>query len=1053
MKKKITVKNRVFWLLITIFSLVTNYSPAAKLDASYANNDLLFDEARQQEIEISGKVTDAQTGDPLPGVNIVVEGTTQGTTSDMDGNYNIEAPADASLVFSFVGYQEQTIDVNSREQIDVSLQQSVTELEEVVAIGYGTLQRNKVSTSISSVKPEAIEKQVTNSIDRSLEGQIAGLSVKQSSGAPGGGSELRIRGSGSIGAGDEPLVVVDGVPMQNTYGKEQSPLTLLNQENIASIDVLKGVSATAIYGSRGSNGVILITTKTGQAGQTEISFSAKAGLEYVLPSEKLNLMNAEEFARWRREDRYEEAAFYGDDISESDIPEVYRDPEALAGRGTDWYDVMTRVAPQQEYNLSVSHGTEDFQGFFSIGYLNNQGAVKETNFERLAMRANMDYEPTNWFKAGMKLSPTVRWWGNQVGGNRGTLYGSAFMSSPLDGPYMDDGVWERDNEAYWDGKYDLDIYSPDMFSNRNALHALKKQVDKDQNLDIHIQPYVQFSPIDGLSFKSQFNMELSNSSDEYFKPSTISSIYGPPPSPTDGYYSTGRSLGWQFENTLNYQKELGNHSVSALAGYSMEHYNGYWSYINGDQFPSDAIKTLNAATEQWGNTGESNWSMISYMLRLSYDYMGKYLFTGTIRRDGSSRFGPENRWGYFPSASVGWNVTKEDFFPDAPWLTNLKLRASYGFSGNNDIGNYTWIPNLSQDNYNFGGGVANGKRLAGMGNRQLSWERSRELDLGLDLALLNGRLNFVFDYYNKITEDMLWGVSVPISSGFSSAMKNIGEIRNRGVEFAINSINISNNDFTWETDFNISFNRNKVLDLGDVGRIQTGHRGYSVTMEGKPMALFYGWKSLGILKDQDEVDRYATFENQLPGTPRYEDKDGNGLIDQRDKMIVGNPWPDFRGGMNNRLTYNNWDFNVSMSFAHNFDVWAQLEEDVLNLDGVFNVLKEVKHRWKSPEEPGNGRIAATFHQTPYDRWANSDWSYNASFLKIQNVSLGYTFDNLGFANQFRLFFSVQNAFLFTNYRYGNPDVNIYGSNSLVRNFDNYDFPLTRTIVMGLNMNF
>ncbi|MBS3742267.1 MAG: TonB-dependent receptor [Bacteroidales bacterium] len=1048
MKKKTKMLNRFFVLLVFLLGLSINFSLAVETDNSDLNQV-----ARQQQIEVSGTVTDAETGDPLPGVNIVVQGTTTGTTTDMDGQYSIEAPADATLLFSFVGYQEQNIAINGQQKIDVTLQQAVTELEEVVAIGYGTLQRNKVSTSISSVKPESIEKQVTNSIDRSLEGQIAGLSVKQSSGAPGGGSELRIRGSGSIGAGDEPLVVVDGVPMQNTYGKEQSPLTLLNQDNIASIDVLKGVSATAIYGSRGSNGVILITTKSGETGKTEISFSAKAGIESVLPSEKLDLMNAEEFARWRKQNAYEEAAFYGDDISESDIPEVYRNPEALSGRGTDWYDVMTRVAPQHEYNLSVSHGTEDFQGFFSIGYLNNQGAIKETEFERLSMRANMDYEPNDWIKTGMKLSPTLRWWGNQVGGNRGTLFGSAMMSTPLDGPYKDDGIWERDQEAYWDGKYDLDIWSPGTFSNRNALHALKKQIDRDNDLNLHIQPYLQFNPLEALTFRSQLNMELGYNSDEYFRPSTISSIYGPPPAPTDGAYSTGRSFNWQFENTLDYEKELGNHAISALAGYTMEHYNWYGSYINGSQFPSDAIKTLNAATQYSGSTGESNWSMISYMFRLSYDYDAKYLFTGTVRRDGSSRFGPDNRWGYFPSASVGWNITKESFFPDPQWMTNLKLRASYGFSGNNAIGNYTWIPNLSEDNYTLGGSVADGKRLAGMGNPQLSWERSRELDVGLDLTLFDGRLNFVFDYYNKITEDMLWGVSVPISSGFSSAMKNIGQIRNRGVEFSINSVNISNNDFTWETNFNISFNRNKVLDLGQVERIRTGHRGYSITKEGEPMAMFYGWKSLGILENQSEVDNNATFPNQEAGTPHYVDKDGNGVIDERDKMIVGDPWPDFRGGISNSLNYRNWDFSISMSFAHNFDVWAQLEEDVLNLDGVFNVLKEVKHRWKSPEEPGNGRIAATFHQTRFDRWANSDWAHNASFLKIQNMSLGYTFDNSDFANQFRLFCSVQNAFLFTNYRYGNPDVNIYGSNSLVRNFDNYDFPLTRTVVLGLNINF
>lgn len=1005
-----------------------------------------------QQRSISGKVTDSMQ-QPLPGVTVVVKGTTIGTVTDADGNYTLDnIPEDAVLQFSFVGLKSQEITVGNQSNINVVMQEEAIGLDEVVAVGYGTLQRNRISTSIASLKPEKVKVQVTSSIDQSLEGQIAGLSVRQTTGAPGGGSEMQIRGTGSIGAGDSPLVVIDGIPMQNIYGKEQSPLTLLNQADIASIDVLKGVSATAIYGSRGSNGVILITTESAQQGKTLFSFSARGGIEHILAKEKLNLMNAEEFATWRKENYYEEANFYGYEINENDIPEVYRNPSAL-GKGTDWYDVMTRIAPKQEYNLSVSHGTKDFKGFFSMGYLNNKGTIKETDFERVTMRANMSYEPTNFITVGMNLNPTMRKWGNQVGGNRGTLYGSAFMSSPLDGPYKENGLWERDNPIYYDGNWDLDIWSPGTFSNNNALYALKHQVDVTRNFDLLFQPYLSIKPIKGLTLRSQYNMELAYNTHEYFRPSTISTIYNPPPQATDGYYSTNRSYGWQFENTATYDNTFGDHSITALAGYTREHYNGYSSYINGDQFPSDDIKTINAATEQWGNTGETNWSLISYLLRVNYDYKSKYLFTGTVRRDGSSRFGSDRRWGYFPSASIGWNITKEKFFPKPNWMTNLKLRASYGYSGNNAIGNYTWIPTLSANNYDFGGKVADGKRVDSMENARLGWEKSKEFDTGLDLILLDGKISFIFDYYNKVTEDMLWGVAVPISSGFSSVQDNVGQIRNRGVEFSLSTINVSNKTFTWNTDFNISFNRNLVLDMGDVGRIQTGPRSYSLTTEGHPMAMFYGWKSLGILNTWQEVEQYATFPGQVPGTPRYMDLDGSGTIDEKDKMIIGNPHPKFRGGLNNTFKLRNWDLNVAMSFAYDFDIWAQLEEDVLNLDGVFNVLREVKERWRSPEEPGNGRIAASFHQTKFDRWENSDWVYNASFLKVQNISLGYTFSNLNVVKMLRLYLSVQNAFMLTNYRYGSPEANVYGNNSLIRNFDNYDYPLTRSIVFGLDLNF
>ena len=1006
----------------------------------------------QQQKTVSGTVTD-ESDTPLPGVTVVVKGTTNGSISDVDGNYSIpNIPEDAILQFSFVGMKTKEITVGNQTIINVIMEEESIGLEEVVAIGYGTLQRNKISTSITTLKPERVKSQVTSSIDQSLEGQIAGLSVRQTTGAPGGGAEMTIRGSGSIGAGDQPLFVIDGIPMQNIYGKEQSPLSLLNQTDIESINVLKGVSATAIYGSRGSNGVILITTNSGKEGKTEFNFSARVGVEKILEMEKLDLMNAQEFAQWRKEDYYDKAKFYGYEISDDDIPEVYRNPEAL-GKGTDWYDVMTRTALMQEYNLSVSHGTKDFKGFFSMGYLNNQGTIKETDFERISMRANMFYDPNDFITVGMNLAPTIRKWGNQVGGSRGTIFGSAFMSSPLDGPYKEDGIWERDNEDYYDGEWDLDIYSDGTFSNNNALYTLKKQVDETRNFNLRFQPYISIQPVKGLTLRSQYNLDLTYYSREYFRPSTVSSIYNPPPQAATGYYDTDRNYGWQFENTATYDRIFGDHDITVLAGYTREHYNSYTSYIDGDQYASDDIKTINGATEQWGNTGETNWALISYLFRISYDYKAKYLFTGTVRRDGSSRFGSDNRWGYFPSASVGWNITKEGFFPKTQWLTNLKLRASFGYSGNNAIGNYTWIPTLSADNYTFGGSVADGKSVASMENTNLGWEKSREFDTGFDLTLLGGKINFIFDYYNKVTEDMLWGVSVPISSGFSSVQDNIGEIRNRGVEFSLSTINISNNDFTWATDFNISFNRNKVLDMGDVGRILTGPRSYSLTMEGEPMAMFYGWKSLGILNDWDEVEKYGTFEGQVPGTPHYQDLDNNGIIDDNDKMIIGNPHPAFRGGLNNSFKYKNWDLNIAMSFAHDFDIWAQLEEDVINLDGVFNVLTEVKERWRSPEQPGNGRIAASFHETSFDRWANSDWVYNASFLKVQNISLGYTFSNVNFIKLLRVYCSVQNAFMFTNYEYGNPEASVYGNNSLIRNFDNYDYPLTRTVTFGLDLNF
>jgi len=1007
-----------------------------------------------QQATVSGKVTDAG-GQPLPGVSIVIKGTTQGTVTNADGEYTLtNVSPDATLAFSFVGMRTQEIVVGNQTTINVTMEEDVIGIEEVVAIGYGTMERNKVSTAISTVEPEKIRDQLTNSIDNTLEGKVAGVSIKQNSGAPGGGSTIRIRGSGSIGAGDDPLVVIDGIPIQSIYGKERSPLTLIDQNDIESIEILKDVSATSIYGSRGSNGVILITTKSGKVGKTDITFDIRGGFQQIMPMERLDLMNAEEFARWRLENAQEYANFYGEEFNIEDVAEEYRNPEFWRGKGTDWQDVMTRIAPQQSYNLSVSHGTEDFMGYFSIGYIHDEGAVVESNFKRLNFRANMDYEPNDFFKFGLNVNPTIRWWGNPIGGGRGSKYGNAIMVPPLDGPYFDDVPNEQ--EEFFDGIWDTNIHSDGTFNFINSLYDLKHHVLNDQSFNLNAQPYIQITPLEGLDFKSQLNMQWGQSFNEYFKPSTVNTGWATPPTQITGSYSTGKSFNWQFENTLNYERTFEKHSVSGLAGYTMEHYNYYGSSLNGRDFPGDDIKTLNAAKEYTGSTSESNWSMLSTIFRLSYDYDVKYLFTGTIRRDGSSRFGSERRWGYFPSASVGWNITKEDFFPTTDWLTNFKIRASYGFSGNNDIGNYTWIPTLYTNNYAFGGSVASGKSVGAVENVDLGWEKSKEFNTGLDMTLFEGRLYFIVDYYNKTTENMLWNFAIPISSGFSSTIKNIGEIRNRGVEFAVSSENISNNNFTWDTDFNISFNQNEVLDLGGLDNIQRGGNGGmsapTITQVGYPMAMFYAWKSLGVLKDQNEADTYATVPGQLPGTPHFYDADGSGIIDQEDKIIIGNPHPVFRGGLNNRFVYKNWDLNISTSFAYKFDVYASLEASTLNLDGVFNVTREVMERWRSPEEPGNGRIAATFHQTYLDRdLGNSDHVYkDISFLKIQNLNLGYSFDLNSF-KQMRVSLSIQNPYIFTNYKYGNPDVSDYGNSSLQLNADSYDYPLTQSVELGISM--
>lgn len=1037
--------------LILILQLVL-FSGVAFSDSKVLSEFDLFEINQQESRVITGEVV-TDYGESLPGVTVVIPGTSIGTITDTEGKFTLRVPSNTNFLhFSFIGMIAQDVDISSVESITVTLTEDTIGLEEVVAIGYGSLAKNRVSTSIESIAPDEIRDQLTNSVDNALEGKIAGVSIRQGSGAPGGGSTIQIRGSGSIGASTEPLIVVDGIPLQSSFSKERSPLAMIDQADIESIEILKDVSATAVYGSRGSNGVILITTKSGKAGRSEISFDSRIGFQQAMKRGKMDLMNAEEFARWRLENAQDYAKFYGTQFNIEDVAEEYRNPEFWRGKGTDWQDVMTRIAPMQSYNLSVSHGTDKFTGYFSFGYTHDEGAVVETNFKRLNFRANMDYKPLEFLQIGLQLNPTIRKWGNQVGGHRESAWGNAVVAPPLDGPYFDDVPNEQ--EKYFDGEYDLNIQSSGTFNFTNSLYDLKNQVSNDESFDLYVQPYLQITPLKDLTLRSQLTLQWSHNFNEYFKPSTVNTGWSLPPLETTGSYNTGKTYNWLFENTLAYDKTIDKHSFTALIGHTMESYNYYNSWLNGNQYPSDEIKTLNAAQQYSGGTSESNWTMISNIFRLSYDYDIKYLTTLTLRRDGSSRFGPDSRWGIFPSASVGWNVSKEDFFPKTDWLTNLKLRASVGTSGNNRIGDYTWQSLLNNNNYSFGEQIASGKVPAGLENRKLTWEKSTEYTAGLELTLWRGRLNFVTDFYNKTTEDMLWQVPVPISSGFHSYMQNIGKIENRGVEFSINSINITNKDFTWSSDFNISFNRNKVLNLGPLDDIKTyvGYEGqWQITQIGQPMAMFYGWKKLGILNDWDDVENNAIVPGQLPGTPHWYDADKNGMIDERDRIIIGNPHPKFRGGLHNSLRYKNWDLGISTSFAYDFDVYAGLQATLINLDGVFNVLKDVKDRWRSPENPGNGWISSSFHQTHLDREGNSDFVHNVSFLKVQNINLGYTFNKLNEIEYLRLSLSFQNPFMFTNYKYGNPEVNLYGNSATMLNYHRYDYPLTQSVAFGLNI--
>ena len=646
---------------------------------------------------------------------------------------------------------------------------------------------------------------------------------------------------------------------------------------------------------------------------------------------------------------------------------------------------------------------------------------------------------------GINLNPSIQNWGPNAAEGRGSAWGIAATLSPL--------VPLRDEN----GDYTTNITSAGMFNNGSPIVRLKEITDNTRTNNVQIQPYVKLNFLKGLSLRSSLNMQYSDRANNYFDPSTVTGMFSAPPDDPSGSYSTLRNRNWIFENTLNYDAKIENHKLNVVAGMTMEHYNWVRSYLYGTGFADDAIRTLNAATSYDGYTNEENWSMVSYLARLNYSYMDKYLLTGTLRGDGCSRFGADNRWGIFPSGSVGWFISKEEFFPELNWLENLKFRASYGVNGNNNIGNYTYQATIASNNYDFGGTIVNGRRLSSLSNSQLGWEKTSEFDVGINLDLFKNRLGIVADFYNRITNNMLWSVNIPISSGFNSMQNNIGKLRNRGFEVAISSTNISNNDFSWKTDFNISFNKNLVLDLGAVQTIYSNYfyEDYcNITEVGLPMAQFYGYKFVKIFQTQAEIDAAPHYAGQLPGSAQFEDTDDSGTIDALDAVPIGDPNPKFVGGMVNRMTYKNFDLNLTISFAGSFDVFAiGQESSTRNIDGVFNVFKDVKDRWRSVDNPGNGKYATSLYNTGEDRGNNSRMVYDGSYIKIQNLNIGYNLPKIRYFESFRVYCSVQNLHTFTKFPYGNPEVNTFGNSSLSRGVMNYDYPLARTVSLGVNVSF
>lgn len=1005
---------------------------------------------------ITGSISDAG-GAKLPGVSVVLKGTQKGTSSNADGAYSIAVLGPAStLVFSYVGYVSQEIPVGDRTEINVTLAEDNKSLNEVVVVGYGTQEKKDLTGAISSIAAKDIVKTPVSGFDQALQGQVAGLQISSSSGAPGGNTNILIRGIGSISGGNEPLFVIDGFPVSGAG--VGNPLNTISPNDIESIDVLKDASATAIYGSRGSNGVIIVTTKRGKSGKAQIQVDAYTGFQQL--GHKIQMMNAQEFARFTIDGRNNG---YLDNVPTGNItdpnskrPATFRIPAdlqnpAALGEGTDWQDAIFRNASIRNVQVAASGGNEIVRYAVSAGYFNQQGIIINTGLKRYSFRANVDAQVSKRLTVGVSLLPSFTSQDNlPFSGHYG---GFGIIQTAM-------GISPHVPVYRPDGSYGNEIPAPEGSAGfQSPVKIANEYKNPSSQFRLLGNTYAEFAIADGLKFRTTFGADLNYFKNQIWIPSTLST--SAPVGIASATATRSENVNWLNENTISYKKAFGKHLLDVVGGFTAQRETGDVITANAVNFPDNLITNINGGTVNSGTENIQDYTILSLLARANYTFNDRYLITATLRRDGSSRFGENNRWGTFPSASIGWRVSEESFMKGQHFIDDLKLRASYGLTGNNAIGNYRAIGQLTNANYVIGDALTPGLARSSFSNGQLGWESMKQLDLGLDLSVLDGRVNLTADVYDKRNTDMLFNISTPGATGLTNAVVNLGEVQNKGLELALMTRNTTG-AFKWTTNANITFNRNKVLAMStDAERIFSSANGQvantHVTQVGSPIGVFFGRRQLGIFQTAQEVAEYKAQPLAKPGDVKWKDIDGNGVINDNDREVIGTPHAKYFFGFNNTFSYK----NLSLDIATNGMIGYQIYDGtfMINNAGVQNNTKYVyDNRWISPEQPGDGRFGRTIRggkntNTVY----SSQYLFNGSYLRIRTVTLAYSLpqkisQRIGLQNM-RIYATGTNLFTFTGYRGYDPEVSVSNDNLLASRSDFGNYPIARSFTLGINLSF
>ncbi|MCE7072721.1 TonB-dependent receptor [Dyadobacter sp. CY327] len=1023
---------------------------------------------------IKGKVADDK-GLGLPGVSVILKGSSTGTVTDSEGSYSLNIPETGEnvLVFSFVGYVPKEVTVGNQSAVDVELLVDTKALEEVVVVGYGTQRKRDITSAVSVISMEDIGEVPKSNVTRMLQGQAPGVIIKQKSGTPGQQFEVKVRGISSLGAGSDPLYVIDGFPVGISAGQN------LNPNDIETISILKDAAATAIYGARGSNGVVLITTKSAKDGKTNLNISVDYGIQNVPESRKTKVLNGQDFAQFKRE------VFIGRYVlankkqpEESEIPIDFRNP-ADTKYSTNWFDlILHNNAPYKDINLTLSSGKGPIKSVVSAGYYKEDGALQYTGYDRASLRTNLAGEVNKFITIGMNVAGSYSRSSLSSTDGRNAQVGLTLIADPRYPAYNEKG----DLIPYYNGVGDI-------FGFPNPLYMLKN-INRNRNIaDVLASGYVELNIAKGLKFRSSVNAKINYNTYKEYIPSTIglpvqTGTNGAPPRLATERDDSEELKNYATDQVLTYTPTLGkDHSLEATVVYSAQQEVVKGLYGSGNTFPDDLTPFLGSATIRSSNSMERKWTMLAYIARLNYAFRDKYLFSATFRREGSSRFSEGHKFGNFPAASVGWRISEESFIPKTPWLTDLKLRASWGMTGNNtyrvsannnfgvgqnagDDGNYESLSFLGVNNYILGNTLASGKTVTRFANPELTWETSNQLDIGLDLATFDNKLVFTIEYYKKITDDMLLGYSIPAVSGFTSTLKNLGKVENQGIEVAAN-YRIKVGQVNLRTNANITFNRNKVLAIrGQNDFILQGSQygGYNIQQVGRPIGMIFGYRKLGIFNTQAEIDAAPLQEGAVPGAMIFADLHGaadggpDGIVsyDTKDMTEIGNPNPKFNWAWTVGADYKRFDVSVLLMGAYKYDIYRNIEASTMNMDGVFNVLEKAKDRWRSPENPGSNPGAKNSQGgTDYFKWSRESserYVYDGTHMWIKNVTIGYTLPKLnGILSDARIFVNAANLFLITKYPGNNPDAGVRGGTEL--NNDDESYPVPRTFSAGLKVNF